>query len=199
MKKHDLFEELLNILSMYYNVHRTEDKKAIIRPIESKNYITLDWNDGVLTVTVNEDDILVFHMEDKQDVGIRTLDIENIMIDRFKLGHQPIALALYLYYMLFGILWGARADKKIRNQNPVPVNQTYIELYGNTKDGAELIYVYTVDKTGAIRVEEYSDKTTSQTSYTFYPIEYINDPIGTAEKFFNFFNKITSITKCGRG
>lgn len=195
--KHELFEELLMILGLYYTVIRTGPAKATVKPPESDVCIWLEWNNGMVTVTADEDDIHVLGLEDKMSVGVRTFDVENILIRKAKLIHTPIALALYLYFQLFGILWGARADKTIRDKDPLPIHKTCIEIKGNTKEGDELTYVYVVDQTGKIRIERYRDSDVRR--FGFYPLEYIHDPEKITERFFNFFDEIVSITSVGRG
>lgn len=198
--KYELFEELLGILGLYYTIIRTGPAQVTLKPLESDYYIILEWNNGLITVTAPEDRIQVLYLEDRSSIGIRVLDIENIIIQEARLLHQPVALALYLYYMLLGLLWGAKADASIRDQDPTPSERTYIELYGVSKeDHIDILYTYTVFMTGKIEVEERPTATSKGRYFSFYPIDYVKDPEGIIRKFFEFFDKISSINRAGRG
>ena len=202
MKTKELFRELLGILSLYYAIDWNETNKATIKPPESDISIDIELKNDLITVTADEDDIHVLGLEDKTSLGLRTLDIENILIRKAKLQHQPVALALYLYYTLLGLLWGARADIKIRDEDPIPYGHSYIQLYGQTKNGETMAYSYAVNMFGKIYVEQYNSEpllTDRLAEFHFYPIDYINNPTGTTEQFFNFFKDITSITSAGKG
>jgi hypothetical protein len=104
-----------------------------------------------------------------------------------------------LYYRLLGLLWGARATKELQNQDPIPERCAYVELYGPTKDGKELKYVYKADATGAIWVEKYIEGTIKLSYIVIYPLLYIENPTGSVEDFFDFFKDVTCITRIGRG
>lgn len=197
--KYELFEELLGILQLCYTVVRTSPSKATVTPLESDKCIFLELKDNTVTITATDDKMWVFELEDKLSVGIRTLDIENILIQEAHLYHEPIALTIYLYYRLLGLLWAARTTKELREQDPTPDRCAYIELYGPTKDGKELMYAYRADAVGTIWVEKYIDKTIQLDHITIYPMTYIRDPVGSVEAFFNFFKDIRYITKVGKG
>ena len=199
MKTKELFGELLGILSLYYTINLNGIDKAVIKPPESDITIDIEWKNGLITVTAGKDDIHVFGLEDKTSLGLRTLDIENILIRKAKIKHQPITSTLYLYYTLLGLLWGARADKKVRDRDPNPQGYSYVQLYGKTKDGKDMAYLYAANRNGEIYVEKYTDEPFSkpQDEFHFYPIKYIMDPVGITEQFFNFFKDVTSITFAG--
>ena len=197
--KLELFEELLGILQLCYTVVRTDPSKATVKPLESENFILVELKDDTIIVTVSEDKIWVFVLTDLLSVGMRTMDIENILIQEAHLCHKPIALTIYLYYRLLGLLWGIRTIKELRDQDPTPDRCTYIELYGPTKDGKELMYSYRADTTSAIIVEKYMHKTIQLDCFKIFPEEYINNPVGTTEKFFEFFQDVICITKASRG
>ena len=195
---YELFEELLGILQLCYIVVRISPSKATVTPLESDKCIFLELKDNTVTVTATDDKMWVFELEDKLSVGKRTLAIENVLIQEAHLYHEPIALTIYLYYRLLGLLWAARTTKELREQDPTPDRCAYIELYGPTKDGKELTYVYRADFVGTIWVEKYIDKTIQLDCIRIDPPRYIEDPVGTVEAFFNFFKDITHITKVGR-
>ena len=197
--KYELFEELLGILKLCYTVVRTSPGKATVTPLESDKSIFLELKDNTVVVTVTEDKMWVFELEDQLSVGSRTLDIEDILIREAHLCHEPIALTIYLYYRLLGLLWGSRTTKELREQDPTPNRCAYVELYGPTKDGKEIMYVYRADSIGTIWVEKFIEKTIQLDHITIYPRQYIKDPVGTVEAFFKFFKDITYITKAGRG
>lgn len=197
--KLELFEELLGILQLCYTVVRTGPSKATVKPLESENFILVELKDDTIIVTVSDDKIWVFELTDMLSVGMRTIDIENILIQEAHLFHEPIALTIYLYYRLLGLLWGTRTIQELRDQDPTPDRCAYIELYGPTKDGKELMYVYRADAIGTIWVEKFIEKTIRLDHITIYPIQYIKDPVGTVEAFFDFFKDIIYITKAGRG
>lgn len=197
--KYELFNEMLGILKLCYTVTQISPSKVTVKPLESEKFILLEWNNGVITVTADHDKMWAFALEDKLSVGFRVLDIENIMVQEFRLSHEPIALTSYLYYRLLGLLWGTRTSQQLREQDPVPKQHAYIELYGPTQDGKELMYVYRADAAGAIWVEKYLEKTIKLNYIVIYPKRYLDDPVQTVENFFTFFKDIVCITKACRG
>lgn len=196
---HELFEKLLGILQLCYTIIRTSPSKATVTPLESDKSIFLECKDNALTITVTDDQIWVFKLEDQLSVGTCTLKIENILIQEAHLFHGPIALTIYLYYRLLGLLWGTRTIKELREQDPTPDRCAYTELYGPTRDGKEIMYIYRADSVGTIWVEKYIEKAIRLDFIRIDPTRYIENPVKTVEAFFSFFNDILYITKVGRG
>ena len=197
--KKEKFEELLSILKLNYIVQYDGNDTAMIgvyQPDTTKGHLTLKLDDHIITVYEGEEVSQVLYLSDEMSVGCRVLDIENILIRYTNIKRSPVALSLYLYYTLLGMLWGIKADNRIKGQDPISDNSASVRLFGH-KGSVAYLFDYRACMDGAIRITKYIDKVTDKEKCTFYPIEYIQDPEKVIQKFFNFFDvdSIDSVEK----
>lgn len=195
------FEELLSILKLNYIVRYYKDNTATISTCipnadTTDRYLTLKLDGNVITVYTGEEVSHVLYLSDEMSVGCRVLDIENILIRYANLKCGPIALTLYLYYTLLGMLWGIKASNWIKGQDPISNNSARIKLFGHKSDIAYM-YDFRACMDGKIRITKYTDKISNKEDYAFHPIEYVQDPEGIIQKIFSFFNvdSIDSVEK----
>lgn len=210
--KLEKFNEILSILRLNYQVNQTyadsatittDGVEAIINPRSSTktSYVNLELNGDVIYVYTGGEVSHVFYLDDDEiSVGIRTLDIENIIIQYFKLKHGPLALTTYLYCTLLGMLWGMKASSNIKDKDPLPDQSMFIRLYGR-KAKKQVIYEYDyiACTDGTIKITKSCSAYSQTETFNFHVLEYLEDPVKTTQQFFKFFNDIDFIEKAGKG
>ncbi len=194
---HEKFEELLSILKLSYDVQYDGNNIAIIAADNPDKNIKLELNNNIITVYIEDEVDQVLYLSDETSVGVRVLDIENILIRHAKLHHGPLALSTYLYCTLLGILWGIKAEHRMKDQNPVPQDTMFIRLYGK-KDQNVTVFDYMACKDGTIRILKHIDPVNTEI-YSFHPIEYIQDAEKIVTEFLNFFGDIEYISSAEKG
>ena len=194
------FEELIAILKLAYTVSCKNEKVATVQANGSDKVLRLELdNANTITVYAGEEVDQVLYLSDETSVGIRVLDIENVLIRYAQLKHGPLALSTYLYCTLLGILWGIKAAPKIKNLDPIPAGNTFVRLHGHLKNGAACWYDYRACTDGKIEVIFNWQFSEIPSQFSFYPIEYLMDPERIVLKFFNFFKDIEYIESVGKG
>ena len=197
MKTKEKVKEIVMILGMMYLTLWKYEDTVLIKPMESDKEIDLKIEDNTLVVSTKEDIIHVLSLD--QDAGRCVMELEQVIIDTCGLQHKPLALSMYLYCRLLGILWGVKASKALQGRDPLPGNKTFIELKGpGQHEGIEYTYWYTLELSGKIAISK-SWQPTMQEGTSITPEQYLEDPEGTIIKFFEFFGSIKEITSVGKG
>ncbi len=191
--KQQRFEELISILKLAYVVDQLDLHTAVIRSPESSKSITLEFIDGMITVLTGDEVSQVLALDEEESVGVRVLDVENILLQYEGSSRGPIALSIYLYYTLLGMIWGLKADPSIRNQDPTPGEYGYILLHARKKDKT-VNFEYTLHITGAIRLFNRLENK----EFLLYPIDYVKDPEKQVLAFFEQFKDVDCIYAAGR-
>ena len=196
----DKFEEMLSILHLVYKVQYDGVRFATVAsPAESDKVLSLELEGDSFSVYVDEDNIQVLSLGDDIQTGYCAMDVEDALIRYGGLNHGQIALSVYLYCRLLGILWGTKAPESIWSENPLPDNMTYLEIKGHTEpDGKECLYRYYIRTSGRIIVEK-SIEGMPDKVFGFAPSEYLEDPEGIVMRFFDFFKSIGKIESVGKG
>lgn len=187
------FEELLGILGLEYIVRKQSKQEAIITSsMEVEHPLYLKLEDETITVYTEGEFMDVLPIEKDMHIGKTVSDIEKILIRYEHLEREPLALSVYLYCRLLGILWGLKADEKIRDKDPVANNIAIIYLTC-LENGKHIVYEYMIDIYGNIIVEKPGD------SIRFHPNAYLKDPEKMISAFFNFFKNVDRIISAGKG
>ena len=191
--KQQRFEELISILKLAYAVDQHEPHMATVRIPESSKSVTLELADEMVTVLTGDEVSQVLALDEEESVGVRVLDVENILLQYEGSSRGPIALSIYLYYTLLGMIWGLKADPSIRNQDPMPGEYGYIILHAR-KEGKTVNFEYTLHVTGAIRLFNRLENK----EFLLYPVDYVKDPERCVLTFFEQFKDIDCIYAAGR-
>lgn len=186
------------ILGMAYLTTWVYETLFTVRPVESKTYVEVKIEDETMTLSKDGEIICVLSLD--QETGRCALQLEEVVIRECGLGHLPIALPMYLYCRLLGVLWGVKASPALKNTDPLPANMSYIVLYGRNGQGTTYAYQYMLNRSGQIIAsrtprlpEEAAD------TFSFTPQEYLDDPEGVTIRFFDFFKDIGQIERVGKG
>ncbi len=191
--KQQRFEELISILKLAYTIDQPDPHTAVVQTPGSSKSITLKFADGMVSVLTGEEEFQVLALDEEESVGVRVLDVENILTQYEGDGRRPIALSIYLYYTLLGMIWGLKADPSIRNQDPTPGEYGYVLLH--TRAGDTMIdFEYMLYVTGQIRLV---NKKTGE-EFILYPVSYVLDPEKQMLAFFEQFKDVDCIYAAGR-
>ena len=197
MEVKEKVKEIVMILGMVYLTMWKYEDTILIKPIESDKQVVLKIENDTLVVHFKEEEIYVLSLD--RETGDCVLDLEQVLIDICELQHQPLALSMYLYCRLLGILWGIKASPALRNKDPLPTNRAYLELKGiGRSDNTEYVYRYALESSGLIIVTKNFDTNASEI-YSFTAKEYLEDPEKTTIDFFECFSDIKEIMSVGRG
>ena len=191
--KQQRFEELISILKLAYTIDQPDPNTAVVQTPGSSKSITLKFADGMVSVLTGEEEFQVLALDEEESVGVRVLDIENILTQYEGDGRRPIALSIYLYYTLLGMIWGLKADPSIRDQDPTPGEYGYILLHAKKQDKT-VNFEYTLHITGAIRLFNRLENK----EFLLYPIDYVKDPEKQMLAFFEQFKDVDCIYAAGR-